>query len=46
MKTNAGLWIDHGQAIVIIVSATGEEVKRMQITADREFYHSSQYVLR
>lgn len=28
MKTNAGLWIDHRQAIVVIVSATGEEITR------------------
>ena len=29
MKTRAGLWIDHRQAIVVIVSATGEEIKQI-----------------
>jgi len=46
MKTKAGLWIDHRQAIVVIVSDTGEVIKQIQITADREFYRSSQYDLR
>jgi len=35
MKTKAGLWSDHRQAVVVIVSDTGEAVKRMQITSDR-----------
>ncbi len=34
MKTNAGLWIDHRQAIVVIVSNAGEEIK--QITSNTE----------
>jgi len=36
MKTNAGLWIDHRQAIVVIVSATGEEIKQISSDAEKQ----------
>lgn len=36
MKTKAGLWIDHRQAIVVIVSATGEEIKQIQSNAEKQ----------
>ena len=36
MKTKAGLWIDHRQAIVVIVSATGEEIKQVSSQAEKQ----------
>ncbi len=36
MKTNAGLWIDHRQAIVVIISATGEEIKQISSDAEKQ----------
>jgi hypothetical protein len=36
MKTKAGLWIDHRQAIVVIVSATGEEIKQISSHAEKQ----------
>lgn len=36
MKTKAGLWIDHRQAIVVIVSATGEEIKQISSQAEKQ----------
>lgn len=36
MKTTAGLWIDHRQAIVVIVSATGEEIKQISSNAEKQ----------
>lgn len=36
MKTKAGLWIDHRQAIVVIISATGEEIKQISSNAEKQ----------
>jgi hypothetical protein len=36
MKTKAGLWVDHRQAIVVIVSATGEEIKQISSDAEKQ----------
>jgi len=36
METNAGLWIDHRQAIVVIISATGEEIKQISSHAEKQ----------
>jgi len=36
MKTKAGLWIDHRQAIVVIVSAAGEEIKQISSQAEKQ----------
>ncbi|MBC8017979.1 MAG: hypothetical protein H7X83_05615 [Verrucomicrobia bacterium] len=36
MKSKAGLWIDHRQAIVVIVSATGEEIKQISSHAEKQ----------
>ncbi|MHB8121296.1 MAG: hypothetical protein ACYDG4_04000 [Desulfuromonadaceae bacterium] len=36
MKTKAGLWIDHRQAIVVIVSETGEEIKQISSDAEKQ----------
>lgn len=36
MKTKAGLWIDHRQAIVVIVSETGEEIRQISSDAEKQ----------
>ncbi|GFE60635.1 hypothetical protein [Geobacter sp. AOG2] len=36
MKTKAGLWIDHRQAIVVFVTATGEEIKQIPSHAEKQ----------
>lgn len=36
MKTRAGLWIDHRQAVVVIVSDTGEEIKKIASDAEKQ----------
>ncbi len=36
MKTKAGLWVDHRQAIVVIVSTTGEEIKQISSHAEKQ----------
>jgi len=36
MKANAGLWIDHRGAIIVLLSETGEETKRIQSTVERQ----------
>ena len=34
MKIQAGLWIDHRKAVIVMISETGEEIK--EITSDME----------
>ena len=34
MKKQAGLWIDHRKAVIVMISETGEEIK--EITSDME----------
>ncbi len=36
MKANAGIWIDHRKAIVVIVSAAGEEIKQISSHAEKQ----------
>lgn len=36
MKTKAGLWIDHRQAIVVIVSVAGEEISQISSHAEKQ----------
>lgn len=36
MKTKAGLWIDHRQAVVVLVSAAGEEIKQISSQAEKQ----------
>ena len=33
MKSAAGLWIDHGKAVIVVVSAEGEETKQIEKVA-------------
>ncbi len=37
MAINAGVWIDHQQAIVVLMTDTGEEIRRIQSNADKPF---------
>jgi len=34
MRANAGLWIDHREAIIVVLSETGEETKRIQSSVE------------
>jgi hypothetical protein len=36
MKTKVGLWIDHRQAIVVVVSDSGEEIKQISSHAEKQ----------
>ena len=36
MKTNAGLWIDHREAIIVKLMDKGVETKRIQSTAEKQ----------
>jgi len=35
MKTNAGVWIDHREAIVVTLSETGEDIQRILSAAEK-----------
>ena len=39
MTTNAGVWIDHREAIIVQLSESGEETMRFQSNAERQFGH-------
>ena len=36
MKTNAGLWVDHRQAVVVLFTETGEEIKQIMSNAEKQ----------
>ncbi len=36
LKAEAGLWLDHRQAFIVVLSKTGEETRRIQSSADRQ----------
>lgn len=36
MKTKAGLWIDHRQAVVVVVTDMGEEIKQVMSSAEKQ----------
>jgi hypothetical protein len=36
MKTNAGLWVDHREAIIVKLTDTGNETTRIQSSAERQ----------
>jgi len=46
MKTKAGLWIDHRQAIVVIISTTGEEIKQISSDAEKQLRRTGSTPLR
>jgi hypothetical protein len=40
MKTNAGVWIDHREAVIVALTDSGEETMRIQSNVERQFGHS------
>lgn len=36
MKTKVGLWIDHRQAVVVLLTDTGEEIKQIMSNAEKQ----------
>ncbi len=36
MKTNAGLWIDHREAVIVELTGAGEETKRIPSTVEKQ----------
>jgi hypothetical protein len=36
MKTSAGLWIDHREAVIVILSAKGQETMRIKSNVERQ----------
>ena len=39
MKTNAGLWIDHREAIIVTLTDTGEDTHHIHSNVERHFGH-------
>ena len=37
MSINAGVWIDHRRAVVVLLTDNGEEIRTIQSNADRPF---------
>ena len=42
MKTNAGLWIDHREAVIVVLSESGEATTRIQSEAEKHPTRSSE----
>jgi stalled ribosome rescue protein Dom34 len=42
MKENAGLWIDHREAIIVVLSKTGEATKCIQSDVEKQLRRSSE----
>ena len=42
MKTNAGLWLDHREAIIVALTETGEETKRVESNVEKQIRRSSE----
>jgi hypothetical protein len=40
MKAEMGLWIDHREAIIVVLSKAGEEIKRIASTAEKQLRRS------
>jgi len=36
LKVEAGLWVDHREALIVVLSKTGEETKRIQSNAQQQ----------
>ncbi|MCR4294526.1 MAG: hypothetical protein NUW21_03255 [Elusimicrobia bacterium] len=36
MKSNAGLWIDHREAVIVVLRGSGEEIRRIPSAAARQ----------
>ena len=42
LKAEAGLWIDHREAVIVVLSKTGEETKRIQSNAETQLRRSGE----
>ena len=42
LKAEAGLWIDHREAFIVVLSKTGEETKRIQSSAETQLRRSGE----
>ena len=42
MKTNAGLWIDHREAIIVVLKNTGAETERIQSKVEKQLRRSGE----
>jgi hypothetical protein len=42
MKAEMGLWIDHREAVIVVLSRTGEEIKRIASTAEKQLRRSGE----
>ena len=42
MKTNAGLWIDHREAIIVVLKGAGEETKVIPSTVEKHLRRSGE----
>jgi hypothetical protein len=42
MKSNAGLWIDHREAFIVVLSETGQKTKNIQSTVEKHLRRSSE----
>jgi hypothetical protein len=42
IKTNAGIWIDHREAIIVVLDGTGEKMERIQSTAEKQLRRSGE----
>jgi hypothetical protein len=41
-KAEAGVWIDHREAIIVVLSKTGEETKRIKSTVEKQLRRSGE----
>lgn len=42
MKTNAGLWIDHREAVIVVLSENGEETKHVKSAVEKQLRRSGE----
>ncbi len=42
MKTNAGLWLDHREAIIVVLTEAGEETKRIESNVEKQLRRSGE----
>jgi hypothetical protein len=42
MKAEMGLWIDHREAVIVVLSKTGQEIKRIASTAEKQLHRSGE----
>ena len=43
MKTNAGLWIDHREAVIVVLSETGEATSRIRSGVEKHPSHAGDH---